>query len=95
MAAEVEIEFEQVGPKGRFVVPPFSVGSDHKGKFVFVVKPSETGFGIVERKTVTIGELTTEGLEIIEGLKDGELLVTAGVSRIRDKQTVKMPPLKE
>ena len=35
-------------------------------------------------------EPVQEGLEIIEGLSDGELVVTAGVSRIVDGQKVRL-----
>jgi multidrug efflux pump subunit AcrA (membrane-fusion protein) len=49
---------------------------------VFVVQPTEAGFGIVERRAVSVGELTAEGLEVLEGLADGDRVVTAGWSKI-------------
>ncbi len=72
-----------------FIVPPASVGEDRLGRFVFVVESSEEGFGIVHKTPVEIGELTPDGLEILEGLKDGNYLVTAGVSRIQDSLKVR------
>jgi hypothetical protein len=38
-----------------------------------------------------VGELTAEGLVVLEGLGDGDLLVTAGVTRIQDGMRVKVP----
>jgi hypothetical protein len=37
-----------------------------------------------------VGELTTEGLTILEGLEDGDRVVTAGVSQVRDGETVRL-----
>ena len=61
-----------------------------KGRYVFVVEATEDGFGLVHRKPVTVGELTAEGLEILDGLSDGERLVTAGVRRLNDGRKVRL-----
>ncbi len=62
-------------------------GKDH---FVYVVKSGGEGMGTIHRKNVEIGELTASGIEVLEGLEDGDLVVTAGVSRIQDGQKVKV-----
>ncbi len=90
MAATVAFVFEAEGPRGRFFVPPVAVGEDREGRFVFVVSPTESGFGVVHRRAVKVGEITGRGLEILEGLSDGELVVIAGVSRIQDGLKVKV-----
>jgi len=92
MAAEVEFRFEAHGGRERFLVPSHSVGEDRKGRFVYLVEPisEETGYGTIHRKAVTIGDLTEDGLEVLEGISDGDLVVTAGVSRITEGQKVKM-----
>lgn len=92
MAAEVEFSFEARGGRERFIVPSHSVAEDREGRYVYVVEPipGETGYGTIHRKSVTIGDLTAEGLEIFEGLADGDLVVTAGVSLITEGQKVKM-----
>ncbi len=90
MAAEVAFNFSSKGQKERIVVPGAAVGEDRQGRFVFVVDfGEEEGQGIVRRKAVTIGEMTDEGIEILEGLVDGSLVVTAGVSKLVDGQKVK------
>ncbi len=95
MAAEVMIEFKQTGGREQFIVPTVAVGEDGDGRFVFLVEPSSDGLGIARRTPVTVGQLTSRGLEIMSGLSDGDLLVTAGVSRIQDGQTVRLPALPE
>jgi RND family efflux transporter MFP subunit len=90
MAAEVSFSFENRGEQEYLVVPPVAVGEDHLGRFVFVLEIVADGLGIARRRAVRVGELTSEGLEILDGLQEGELVVTAGVSRISDGQQVKL-----
>jgi len=93
MAAEVDF---QIAAEGKHIsVPGFAVGEDAQGPHLFIVKPGEAGLGTVHRRGVQVGELTESGLLVTEGLKDGELIVTAGVSRITDGQTVRLPGLKK
>ena len=54
-----------------------------------MVEPADSGYGIVHKKSVTIGELDSKGIKIVEGLNDGEYLVIAGVSKITEGQKVK------
>lgn len=95
LAAEVKITFAANSDVERFIVPAVAVGADGAGKFVFVVTPSGEGMGTVKKTTVEVGDLTTEGLDVTQGLKDGEFLVTAGVSRLTDGQTVRLPKVRE
>lgn len=92
MAATVTFHFESKDDRVRFLVPSEAVGEDREGRFVFCVEPmpEQEGYGIVRRKPVVVGELTADGLEVFEGLADGDLVVTAGVSRITDGQKVKL-----
>ena len=90
MSAEVSFRFGSGDAPRRWILPPHAVREDREGRFVFVVKPKEAGLGAVERRGVTVGEFVREGLEITEGLQDGELVVTAGAGRITDGQQVKL-----
>lgn len=90
MAAEAAFNFGVPGERERMIVPAFAVSEDRNGRFVFVVEPAEQpGVGIVRRKDVVIGDLTDEGLEILQGLPDGSRVITAGVSQLSDGQQVK------
>ena len=90
MSAEVRCRFGSGDAPHRWILPPHAVREDREGRFVFVVNPKQAGFGDVERRGVTVGEFVREGLEITEGLQDGERVVTAGAGRITDGQRVKL-----
>ena len=90
MAAEVGFRFEAGDGKNVCVVPSVAVGEDRQGRYVYTVEIDESGLGIVRRRPVTVGELTESGLEITDGLVDGDLVVTAGISQILDGQQVRI-----
>ncbi len=90
LAAEVMFRFEGRKGQARMLVPPVAVGEDRDGRFVFVVEEIVGGLGIVRRRPVVVGELTAEGLEILDGLVDGERIVTAGVRRLHDGRQVRL-----
>ncbi len=94
MAAEVAFRFSTAGTGGRMLVSAVAVGEDRDGRFVFVLDVAEDSAdggpstALVERRSVTVGELTGDGLEILSGLEDGEMVVTAGVRRLSDGESV-------
>ncbi len=92
MAVTVAFRFESRDDRVLFLVPSEAVGEDREGRFVFLVEPlpEHEGFGVIKRKQVVVGELTAEGLEIFEGISDGDLVVTAGISHVSDGQKVKL-----
>jgi RND family efflux transporter MFP subunit len=90
MAAEVAFTFESADGRERIMVPPGAVGEDSRGRFVFVVEQVADDTGVARRLPVRTGELTGEGLEIVEGLEDGDLLVTAGVHKLVDETRVRL-----
>ncbi len=48
-----------------------------------MVLPSENnGIGTIERRTVVVSNLTNLGFIVLDGLKEGDVVVTAGVSKI-------------
>ncbi|MEL7312357.1 MAG: efflux RND transporter periplasmic adaptor subunit [Pseudomonadota bacterium] len=90
MAADVTFEFSST-TSGLLVVPTASVGQDETGSFVFVAEPTEGDQATISRRAVKVGELRSGGLEVLDGLSGGERIVTAGISVIRDGQTVLLP----
>lgn len=93
LAADVTFQFDAAnGADGAAVLPVTSVVSGADGTFVYIAKPDgETGEGVVSRRPVTLGELTQNGIEIIDGVGKGDRVVTAGISIIRDGQRVLIP----
>jgi multidrug efflux system membrane fusion protein len=90
MAAEVAFPFESAAEAGRILVPAVSVGEDRDGRYVFVIERGDEARGVVRRRSVTVGELTADGIEVLSGLDEGELVATAGVRRLVDGEEVKL-----
>lgn len=91
MAADVDFNFAASEDAARHRVPSVAVGEDRSGRFVYVLQPTGKGLGEVQRRAVTTGKLSSQGLEVLDGLKDGELIVTAGIHQIHDGLTVRVP----
>ena len=73
------------------IVPAHAVVEDSQGRHVFLLNPAdEPGVGMVRRQAVEIGELTSAGLEIKNGLNDGDVLITAGLTVVNDGMKVKI-----
>lgn len=91
MAASVRLEFSAGDDAPRIHLPSHAVGEDAAGRFVFVLEDTEEdGVGRVRRQAVEIGDWTTDGLEIVSGLSEGQEVVTAGVRRLTDGQRVRL-----
>ena len=82
MAAAASLTFESARTDGAFLVPSVAVAEDRAGRHLFVVEPADDGSGasVVHRREVTVGDLTADGLEVLTGLSDGDMVVIAGVS---------------
>lgn len=71
------------------VLPPFAVGEDQNGRFVYTVEAAAERTS-VKRVPVTIGEIQESGIEIVSGIQAGTRVVTAGVSVLRDGMEVQV-----
>ena len=91
MAADVTFKFDTDANAPQFTLPAVAVGEDREGRFVFKLEKTGDGLGVVHRSPVAVGELLSDGLEIASGIETGDLVVTAGVSRIYDGLTVRVP----
>jgi RND family efflux transporter MFP subunit len=91
MSADVTFVFasEKEGP--RYSLPISAVGEDREGRFVFILEKTGDALGTVHRTPVEVGEIVSDGIEILDGVKPGDLVVTAGVSRIYDALQVRVP----
>jgi RND family efflux transporter MFP subunit len=60
------------------LIPPVAVGSTLAEQFVLVVGPD----GVVQQKPVTLGEVF-DGLQAVEGIKPGDLVIVSGLVTAR------------
>ncbi len=92
MAAEVRFTF--LRPKGErgVVIPSTAVLGEGAERFVFVLHKEENEEGTVEKRKVVIGLITNEGIQILQGLNEGELIVTAGIPFLHDGEKVRVIP---
>ena len=91
MAAEVTFNF--AGSHGeQILVPGVAIGEDRDGRFVFVLERGAEGIGVARRRSVRIGEPAEGlgGIEVLDGLDEGEEVITAGVRRLSDGMAVKI-----
>ena len=72
-------EIEQIG------VPESAVTIQGNTAFVYIVN-SETA----EKKNIEIGKRNFGKVSIISGINDGDLVITEGVSKVRDKSKIKI-----
>ncbi len=64
-------------------VPAHAVLEDSAGRFVYVLKhAANERQGLVERRSVVVGKLSENGLQIVKGLILGDKVITAGMSKI-------------
>jgi RND family efflux transporter MFP subunit len=91
MAANVifSINTESISNPDLLLVPSQAVGEDEVGNFVYTLEPSEDHY-LATRRSVKVGQLTSGGFEILEGLQDGDLVATAGLQTIIDSMKVQL-----
>jgi len=85
MAATLFIVIESDAAAG-FVLPAASVVNDTDNRsFVWVY---DTTNSTVERRYVRVGKLVAGGIEVLDGIQDGEQIVTAGAHYLQPGQKV-------
>ena len=74
---------------GSFYLPANLVLKDNRGNYVFTIADNGDGSGTVSRTEVTIGEISQSGIEIFDGISEGDRVLTAGMSKVSDGMLVK------
>ncbi|MDD2551334.1 MAG: efflux RND transporter periplasmic adaptor subunit [Dysgonamonadaceae bacterium] len=78
------------------IVPTDAVNHDADGDFVYVALQSEKpDIYVATRREVTTGELTPLGYSVTEGLSEGDIVITAGLSSLYDGRRVKLLNINE
>lgn len=90
MAANVTFSFEGSTSGEQLIVPVAAVGEDSDGRFVFLVEPNDENIAIIKKQRVEIGELTSAGFEVINGLSLNQKVATAGLQSLLDGQRVRI-----
>lgn len=90
MTADVKFTFVADDEKESIVVPAIAVCEDKNNRFVYIVKSVNGDTAIVHKKIVETGDFGPEGIEITKGLEDGDLVVTAGISKLSEGMKVLM-----
>jgi len=90
MTANVTINLTSGDEREIILVPTVAVGEEDDENFVYVVHIIQGDTAMVRKRVVTVGELTGNGFEISEGLVDGEMVVTAGISKLTDSLKVRI-----
>ncbi len=75
---------------GAIYVPSHAVNADYRGPYVYLIEPTEPGFGIARRQVVEISDFSSKGLRILQGIEEGDLIVTGGGSKIKDGDKVRL-----
>ena len=96
MAADVEFEFGTAGDEAeRFLVPSTAVGEDREGRFVYLIESRGDGARVARRRSVTVGSFVSDELEVLDGLADGDIVISAGVSMVEDGREVRLSTFQE
>ena len=93
MTANIQFDFSEPllgGNQNQLFIPYVSVGKDDSGHFVFVLEPLNEDIYKATKRKVVIGLEAQNGLQILNGIKEGELIATAGVRRLLDGMEVKL-----
>ncbi len=70
------------------VIPVNTIQSDETSKYVYVLQKQGNGRAIAKKKSVVVGEVYGNNIEIKAGLATGEQLITEGYQSLYDGQLV-------
>lgn len=90
MAANVTFDFaSDESATKQLVVPPISVGEDGSGRFVFLLQ-QDAEKTTAHKQYIEVGDLSSEGFTVLDGLSFGDKIATAGLQTLLDGQEVKI-----
>jgi membrane fusion protein (multidrug efflux system) len=84
----VTVLLEAVEPLKVLAVPRAALLADQQGPYVYVVNDKN----IAEQRRVKLGQSTAEIAAVVEGLKEGDRVVTEGIQHVRPNQPVAPAP---
>lgn len=84
-----QVKIEDYAVKNAISIPVNTIGTDEKGKYVYVAV-KENNKLVARKKTITVGELYNQMIEVKSGLASGDQLITSGYQNIYDGQLLKV-----
>lgn len=91
MSAEVRFNFGKTTDETKTIMlPPLAVDERDGKQFVWVVAGISQDIGTAERRPVAVSTISSEGLAIKNGLKPGEVVITAGQQFLVEGQQVRV-----
>ena len=91
MSAKVfAVETNNDGLNHDVYVPAHTVLEDSAGRFVYVVNVEDNLQGKVARRSVAVGALNENGIQVVQGLEEGDQVITAGMSKVSPGLVVKL-----
>ena len=90
MTGNASIFLGKADSSKQIIVPINAVSKDTTKAFVYILDNVEENMARVKKVYVKLGSISNEGIEVLEGLTTQDLLITAGVSKIIEGQTVKV-----
>ena len=91
LAAEVEFTQSNDSDEKFIILPINAVAHDDQGDYAYVLESGENEKeSIVRKKYIQVQEIVQQGVRVSGGLNNGDAVVTAGVTVIRDGLKVKV-----
>ena len=90
MSANVTFQFNLPGDSDELIiVPTSSVGEDSEGRFVYILN-QENDKVFVQRQSIVIGKIRNEGIEVLNGLNEGDMIAAAGLNILQEGDQVRL-----
>ena len=71
-------------------VPAHAVLEDSSGRYVYLAQATENNQASIARRGVVVGSLNENGIQVVQGLKEGDNVVTAGMSQLSEGMAVRL-----
>jgi len=81
------VRIQDYSSANAITIPMNTLQNDEKGKYVMVAS-TENGRMIARKRTIEVGELNGNDLEVTSGLKPGDTLITEGFQGLYDGQPI-------
>jgi RND family efflux transporter MFP subunit len=89
MPANVEFKFGNKTKDVKITVPVKAVGEDQNGNFVFVLTKKDDHY-VAQKAQIKLGALLPEGFQVLEGVKENDIVAIAGVRTLFTGMEVKL-----